>query len=159
MATAEAVPPGPSPEQEEAAERAAAEEVARDPGVIPLAARSPMELAPKSGDEKLQPEDVKPWGRGRLHLPVIHSLNLDAEGIALEGHSLPTGFSVVIPNRKAKGSTEVITKRDERIARVTVENDEQGAKVTFRFRGAVPAYRVRLRGTRVEFLISADETP
>jgi hypothetical protein len=104
-----------------------------------------------------KPAEVKPWGRGRLHLPTIHRIRLDGTGAQLSGAVEPNGFVVVIPGRKAMESGRSIQKRDKRIAAVTASNTETGAKLRFQFRGPVPPYRVRLRKDFVEFLISAPE--
>jgi hypothetical protein len=52
-------------------------------------------------------------------------------------------------------AAEGIAKRDERIGRIRATNTAGGAQVSIRFKGSVPAYRVRLRKDYVEFLISA----
>ncbi len=110
-------------------------------------------------DEEPKPaaSDSKPWGRGRLHLPTIHRVRLDGAGEKLAGALQPTGFTVVVPGRKAMESGRAIQKRDKRIAEVKASNTDQGASITFKFRGKVPPYRVRLRNDFVEFLISAPE--
>lgn len=104
-----------------------------------------------------RPEDVAPWGRGRMHLPTIHRLRLDAPGAAIQGAADPTGFTIVIPGRKVMEAAAGIAKRDERIARVRATNIGSGAQVSFRFKDGVPAYRVRLRRDYIEFLVSAPE--
>lgn len=103
------------------------------------------------------PEDVKPWGRGKLHLPTIHRIRLDGPGTQIAGAMEATGFTVVIPGRKAMEEGRAIEKRDKRIAQVKASNTDRGASITFKFRGPVPAYRVRLRKDFVEFFISAPE--
>jgi hypothetical protein len=101
--------------------------------------------------------DVKPWGRGKLHLPTIHRVRLDGAGKQLAGAIESTGFTIVVPGRKAMESGRNIEKRDKRIAQVKASNTDRGASITFKFRGKVPAYRVRLSKDFVEFLISAPE--
>lgn len=110
-----------------------------------------------------EPEEVvvspkdKPWGHGRLYLPTIHRIRLDAAGSALSGAVQSDGFTVVIPGRKVMESGKAIQKRDKRIVAVKADNEGPNAKVRFEFRGPVPPYRVRLRQDFVEFLISAPE--
>jgi hypothetical protein len=101
--------------------------------------------------------NVKPWGRGKLHLPTIHRVRLDGAGKQLAGAIESTGFTIVVPGRKAMESGRNIEKRDRRIAQVKASNTDRGASITFMFRGKVPAYRVRLSKDFVEFLISAPE--
>jgi hypothetical protein len=98
-----------------------------------------------------------PWGRGRLHLPTIHRIRLDAPGAEIAGAVEQEGFVVVIPGRKAMESGRAIQGRDKRILKVLASNTAEGARVRFEFRGSVPAYRVRLRNDFIEFLISAPE--
>jgi hypothetical protein len=100
---------------------------------------------------------VKPWGRGKLHLPTIHRIRLDSAGAQLAGAIESTGFTIVVPGRKAMESGRNIEKRDKRIAQVKASNTDRGASISFKFRGKVPAYRVRLNKDFIEFLISAPE--
>jgi hypothetical protein len=110
----------------------------------------------KPAKAEVQPEDVKPFVEGKLHLPVIHKLKLDKPGAALQGTKQGNGFTVVIPNRKVTESGTGIVKRDDRIADVKITNSDAGAKIRVTFRGSkVPAYKVRLRHSSVEFFISA----
>lgn len=102
-------------------------------------------------------KEATPWGRGRLHLPTIHRIRLDAPGAEIAGAVEQEGFVVVIPGRKAMESGRAIQGRDKRILKVMASNTAEGARVRFAFRGAVPAYRVRLRNDFIEFLISAPE--
>lgn len=109
--------------------------------------------APKATTAK----ETTPWGRGKLHLPTIHRIRLDAPGAEIAGAVEQEGFVVVIPGRKAMESGRAIQGRDKRILKVMASNTAEGARVRFSFRGAVPAYRVRLRNDFIEFLISAPE--
>lgn len=128
---------------EEAAERAAAEASANETWA--------------QQEAEVRPEDVKPWGRGRLNLPTIHRVKLNRPGAGLRGASQATGFSVVVPKRRVTEAVAGIAKRDRRIAGVKVDHSDAGARITFRFRDKAPPFRVRLRGEYVEFLISAAE--
>jgi len=106
---------------------------------------------------KTSAKETAPWGRGRLHLPTIHRIRLDAPGAEIAGAVEQEGFVVVIPGRKAMESGRAIQGRDKRILKVMASNTAEGARVRFAFRGPVPAYRVRLRNDFIEFLISAPE--
>jgi hypothetical protein len=149
MATMEPAPLEPElePRDEEAAEKAAAAATVED-ATWPDEAAAPAHAGPV---------DVKPWGRGRMHLPTIHKLRLDAAGASISGSISDAGFTVVVPGRKVMESGRAIQRRDQRIAQVKTSNTAAGAQVTFQFRGKVPAYRVRLRNDFAEFLISAPE--
>lgn len=150
MATMEPAPLEPelTPADEEAQEKAAAAAAVDD-------ATWPEETRPTA--TAVNPADVKPWGRGRMHLPTIHKLRLDGAGASISGSVNDSGFTVVVPGRKVMESGRAIQRRDERIAQVKTSNTAAGAQITFQFRGKVPAYRVRLRNDFAEFLISAPE--
>lgn len=115
------------------------------------------EKSKESEKPKTRPEDVAPWGRGRMNLPTIHRLRLDGPAGALQGAAEPTGFTVMVPGRKVMEAAAGIAKRDDRIARVRANNTAAGAQVSFRFKDGIPSYRVRLRRDYIEFLVSAPE--
>jgi PilZ domain len=95
------------------------------------------------------------FGSGRMDLPIVYRLRLDQPGAGLRGERTPTGFDVIIPGRKTMEEGTAITKRDPRIAKVTTKNGSDGARVSFHFRSAIPAYKVRLRNDYVEFFINS----
>lgn len=102
-----------------------------------------------------KPEDVAPWGHGKMHEPTIYRIRLDGPGEKIVGTQEPTGFNVTVPERKVMEAVGGIAKRDDRIARVRSNNGDSGAQLSFRFKDDVPSYRVRLRRDYVEVLISA----
>jgi hypothetical protein len=121
----------------------------------------------KPGKKDLEAEDkspdavaeaVKPFGLGKMHLPVVYRIKLDKPGAALEGRSQGSGFTVTIPGRKAEGSSSAITKRDDRIAEVKMKNGPTGAVVSFVFRSKVPSYKVRLRKSYLEVFVSSPDS-
>lgn len=141
-------------------EKPAAPELSPDDEVEAEKRAAAAMVPDESWEEKPQEtaaSDQKPWGNGRLYLPTIHRIRLDAPATSFTGSVSDDGFSVVIPGKKAMESGKAIQKRDKRIASVHSGNDPRGATVKFEFRGPVPAYRVRLRKDFVEFLISAPE--
>lgn len=158
MATMEPAPLAPPPSDDasvEAQERAAAKASVSSPAADES---FPEEEDDKSAKGKAKkPEDVAPWGRGKIVTPVIHRLRLDSAGDALQGSLQPTGFTVVVPNRKVMEQGAGISKRDPRIARVRTVNTPNGAQITFQFKDGVPAYKARLRRDFIEFLIGAPE--
>jgi hypothetical protein len=172
LSTTEPAPLGPAPtaggdEQAELAEAKASlrsssaddEEFAEEkPTRADRAAHERAEAKARdssASNSEASPEDVAPWGRGRMHLPTIHRLRLDGPGAAIQGAAEPTGFTIVIPDRKVMEAAGGIAKRDPRIARVRATNIGAGAQVSFRFKDGVPGYRVRLRRDYIEFLVSA----
>jgi hypothetical protein len=101
-----------------------------------------------------KPEDVPPWGKGRMKDPILYRIKLDEAGSALKGSTQSKGFSVIIPGRKAMESPKGFVSRDPRFAKISAQNTSGGVKLTWTFKDEVPAYRVRLRKTNVEVLIS-----
>jgi PilZ domain-containing protein len=96
------------------------------------------------------------FASGRLRLPIIYRLRLDQPAEGVRGERTPTGFEVVVPGRKTLESGSAIARRDPRFAKVSTRNGPDGAHVSFRFRSAVPGYKVRLRKDYLEIFISAD---
>ncbi|MFO7177623.1 MAG: PilZ domain-containing protein [Pseudomonadota bacterium] len=167
LATTEPAPRGPAPGTAaaaiEAAERAEAQALAPRP--VPdlgFADERPKakvtRSAERDGNERsARSDDGRSFGRGRLHEPTIHRIRLDGPGTELRGTAEPTGFTVLVSGRKAMEPAGPIAKRDSRIAKSVALNGPEGTKISFRFKGTPPAYRVRLRNDYVEFLISAPE--
>ncbi len=147
MATLEPAPLGPAP----GAADQGVPGVSAEDEAIPAAK---VAVADESFDEPVK-KGTDSWGRGQVNLPTIHRLRLDHAGVTIQGAPSAAGFSVMLPGVKVMENGTAIARRDDRIAKVTVENTAAGAKVTFRFRSEVPPYRVRLRKDFVEFLISA----
>jgi PilZ domain-containing protein len=115
--------------------------------------------AESSFDEPASPRR-KPSGpvefsSGRLELPIVHRLQLDRPGESVRGEPTPTGFDVVVVGRKALEPPTSIARRDARIAKATLRNGAEGARLSFRFRSTIPAYKVRLRQDYVEIFISS----
>jgi hypothetical protein len=160
MATMEPAPlaPPPGTDSVEAAERADAKaSVAAPANDESFPGDEENDKAGKHKDSGKKPEDVAPWGRGKVTTPVIYRLRLDSAGEALQGSLQPTGFTIVVPKRKVMEQGSSIAKRDPRIAHVRTVNTPNGAQVTFQFKDGVPAYRARLRRDYVEFLIGSAE--
>jgi hypothetical protein len=160
MATMEPAPLAPPPSSAAASEEAAEKAEAK----ASVSAAGDDESFPEEGDAKSgktkssrKPEDVAPWGRGKVTNPVIHRLRLDSAGDALQGSLQPTGFTVVVPNRKVMEQGATLAKRDPRIARVRTVNTPNGAQITVQFKDGVPAYRARLRRDFIEILLGASE--
>jgi hypothetical protein len=162
MATLEPAPLGPPPGSEEAEAQSESDDNAApvadesfDDGAA--AEKAAAARSEDVGADEPRPEDVKPWGQGRLHLPVIHRLKLDGAGGGLQGQKRATGFTVTIPGRKVLESGRAIARSDDRILEVRTKNTPAGAQVTFIFAGRIPPYKVRLKGERVEFFISSPD--
>ena len=160
MATLEPAPLGNAPavastpatgsvaEREMAAAKAATAQVA-------AGSEEPSEEPTATSEEPAtKPEDVEPWGKGKMHDPVIYRVRLDGPGNAIKGTSFSKGFSVIIPKRKVEESPKGFMKQDDRFEKVSAANGDNGVKLLWRFKEDPPGYRVRLRKNTVEFLIS-----
>lgn len=149
-------PPGASSAQTSIAEREMAAAKAATAEVAPgnESASEEANDTDKSSDPPTKPEDVAPWGKGKMRDPVIYRVKLDGPGTAIQGRSFSKGFSVIIPSRKTLESPSGYAKQDSRLEKVNAINFEGGVKILWRFKEDVPGYRVRLRKNSVEFLIS-----
>ncbi|MGC4066158.1 MAG: PilZ domain-containing protein [Polyangiaceae bacterium] len=161
MATLEPAPlPAPgaeTPEAVAAREQALAKStqaaVAPGAGAVGASSEDPAaEELPESPATK--PEDVAPWGKGRMKDPTLYRIKLDDPGDAIKGTTQPKGFTVLIPGRKAMESPKGFVSRDDRFAKISAQNTGEGVKITWTFKSEAPAYRVRLRKNNVEVLIS-----
>lgn len=175
MEPAPLAPPPGSPESVEAQERADAK---GNPMGAPMAAaaadegfsdesegesekaeaKASKDDKSKSDTERMGKTDTTPWGKGKLHSPTIYRLRLDGPGGKLQGATLTTGFTVLVPGKKVMEQGSGIAKRDNRISSVRTSNRTEGAEVTFKFRESIPSYRVRLRRDYIEILVSEGET-
>ncbi len=135
-------------DRELAAAKAATAQVAKG-------SEEPASEEPSGEEPATKPEDVAPWGKGKMHDPVLYRIRLDGPGNAIKGTSLSKGFSVVIPKRKVEESPKGFAKQDERFEKVSAANDDDGTKIIWRFKEEPPGYRVRLRKNTIEFLISS----
>lgn len=96
------------------------------------------------------------FARGRLHLPVVHRLRLDRPGHALVGTVTPSGFEVLIAERQLVDPADTLAARDQRVTHAIARQEEGGTRLILRFRGAPPPFKVRLRESRLEVLLSAE---
>ncbi len=150
MATLEAAPKAPVEEAAELAMNEGERELQ-----LSRAAAQEDETFAEDAKPATKPEDVKPFQRGNLELPIVYKLKLDAPGGALVGTPTPTGFKVTLAGRKVLDNGRMIEQRDRRILRVRTNNTQAGAEITFQFRGPVPGYKVRLQKDSVDFFVSS----
>jgi hypothetical protein len=121
-------------------------------GADPSLSEEPSQVPNEEPSTK--PEDVAPWGKGKMKDPIIYRIKLDEAGSALKGTNQSQGFSVIVPGRKAMESPKGFVSKDPRFAKISAQNTSEGVKISWTFKSDVPAYRVRLRKTNVEILIS-----
>lgn len=117
------------------------------PATKPAAATQVTAASPRANESTV-------FQVGRMALPIIYRLRLDAEGTALRAEKTASGFSVLIPGRKVMENGSAITRADNRVSDVRVSQTPAGSKVTFRFAKEPSGYKVRLRNDYLEFFIN-----
>ncbi len=97
---------------------------------------------------------VTPFGNGAVgHANVLH-LKMDGMIEKIEGAPTPTGFNVVIPDRRSLEAAAPLAARDSRIAAIRVTNESNGAELAVSFKDGVPNYQVRAKGDSLEILLA-----
>jgi hypothetical protein len=102
-----------------------------------------------------KPVRVAPFGNGAItHGNVLH-IKMDGAIEKIEGASLPTGFTVVVPNRRSLEAAAPLAARDSRIGSIRVTNEAHGAELTVAFKDGVPNYQVRAKGDTLELVLAS----
>lgn len=98
---------------------------------------------------------VAPFGNGPVgsHGNIL-KLKMDGAIEKIHGASQPTGFTVVIPNRKSLDAAGPLAAKDPRIAAIKVANEQNGAELTVTFKDGVPNYLVRAKGDNLELVLA-----
>jgi hypothetical protein len=101
-----------------------------------------------------KPLHVAPFGSGPVaHGNLLH-IKMDGPIEKIEGASTPTGFTVVIPNRRSLEAAAPLAARDGRIASMRVTNEAHGAELAVTFKDGVPNYQVRAKGDTLEIVLA-----
>jgi hypothetical protein len=101
-----------------------------------------------------KPTHVTPFGNGAVgHANVLH-LKMDGVIERIEGATTPTGFTVVIPDRRSLEAAAPLASRDSRIAAIRITNESNGAELAISFKDGVPNYQVRAKGDSLEILLA-----
>jgi PilZ domain len=101
-----------------------------------------------------RPTHVAPFGSGPVaHGNLLH-IKMDGAIEKIEGASTPTGFTVVIPNRRSLEAAAPLVARDSRIATMRVTNEAHGAELAVTFKDGVPNYQVRAKGDTLEIVLA-----
>jgi hypothetical protein len=114
-------------------------------------------VSPAVDDSKghKKPVHVTPFGNG----PVAHGniLHLKMDGVIekIEGATTPTGFNVVVPDRRSLEAAAPLAARDSRIAAIRITNEANGAELAVTFKDGVPNYQVRARGDSLEIVLAS----
>jgi hypothetical protein len=86
--------------------------------------------------------------------PTVLKIKMDGAIDSVQGAPQPTGFTVVIPNRKSIEPTASLADKDARISAVTVSNEPTGAELSVSFKDGVPNYIVRAHGDTLELVLA-----
>jgi hypothetical protein len=124
---------------------------------LPLSDDTPPTQSEQAGDEPRPHKKaihVTPFGNGAVgHANVLH-LRMDGAIEKIEGAATPTGFNVVIPDRRSLEAAAPLAARDSRIAAIRVTNESSGAELAVSFKDGVPNYQVRAKGDSLEILLA-----
>jgi hypothetical protein len=118
------------------------------PPIDPLAAAATAMTSPKPG--KVTPFTNGPVG---AH-PTLIRIKMDGAIDGIQGAPQPTGFTIVIPNRKSIEPTTSLAEKDGRIAAISVSNEPTGAELSVSFKDGVPNYLVRAHGDTLEMVLA-----
>lgn len=96
------------------------------------------------------------FGNGPVRSGNVLRLKMDGDIERIHGASQPTGFTVVLPNRKSLEAAAPLASRDARIAAMKVLNEEGGAELSVSFKDGVPNYLVRAKGDTLEIVLARE---
>lgn len=97
----------------------------------------------------------KPFTNGPVGAhPTVIKIKMDGTIDGIQGAPQPTGFTVVIPNRKSMEPVQALAEKDPRIAAISVANEQGGAEFSVTFKDGVPNYLVRAHGDTLEMVLA-----
>jgi hypothetical protein len=86
--------------------------------------------------------------------PNVIKIKMDGPIEGIQGAPQPTGFTIVIPNRKTAEPATSLAEKDPRISSVNVSNEAGGAEFSVSFKDGVPPYMVRAHGDTLEMVLA-----
>jgi hypothetical protein len=102
-----------------------------------------------------KPGKVTPFTNGPVGAhPNVIKIKMDGIVDGIQGAPQPTGFTIVIPNRKSIEPTASLAEKDPRISAVHVANEPGGAEFSITFKDGVPNYLVRAHGDTLEMVLA-----
>lgn len=132
----------PAPALAEAEDESAFEDDPDFPTARPSAPA--REVAPKAAAKK-----VATFSHGKVTQPKTLRLRMDDDITALRGSRSKDGFTITLPDRRAKEKAGPLASKDDRILLSRILNSGKGAELTMRFKDAVPAFAVRADGNHL----------
>jgi hypothetical protein len=97
---------------------------------------------------------VQPFSNGAVTRGNLLRLHMDGTIEKIQGAPQPTGFTVVVPNRRSLEAAGPLAAKDGRIASIRVTNDPNGAELNVNFKDGVPNYVVRAKGDVLEIVLA-----
>jgi hypothetical protein len=129
---------------------------AQQPGTSQLeSGASPSATSDDADRGHHKPIHVAPFGNGAVTHGNVLRIKMDGVIEKIEGASLPTGFTVVVPNRRSLEAAAPLAARDSRIGSIRVTNEAHGAELTVAFKDGVPNYQVRAKGDTLELVLAS----
>jgi hypothetical protein len=123
------------------------------PGSLPIANGNEPTMDDEKGG-KGKKGKVPPFTNGAVTHGNVLRIKMDGAIDKIQGAAQPTGFTVVIPNRKSEEAAAPLAARDSRIAGINVSNNPSGAELTVNFKDGVPNYMVRAKGSYLEIVLA-----
>ncbi len=100
----------------------------------------------------------KPFTNGPVAHGNVLKLKMDGPIERMQGASQPTGFTIVLPNRRSLEAASPLASKDSRIAGIRVSNDGNGAELSVTFKDGVPNYLVRAKGDTLEMVLAKEKS-
>lgn len=129
-------------------------------GTAAAAAKSPAQDAEPSEEEGGNAEESaelkREWGQGEVKNAKTLKIKMDGPVEGFSASESDDGFTLVVPKHKSASTTSSLTHKDKRLSAVDVVNREDGAEITVKFKGEVPAYKAKVRGDRIEIALGSD---
>lgn len=126
-----------------------------------VAAMPPGSMGADDGSEPDAPAGKKgkpkPFSNGPVGHGTVLKLKMDGPIERLQGAPQPTGFTVVLPNRRSLEAASPLAAKDSRISGIRVANDGNGAELTVSFKDGVPNYLVRAKGDTLEMVLAKEK--
>jgi hypothetical protein len=134
------------------------------PGAPPPVAANDKAHDPSEDDDPSDPSDAKDdgppkkeWGTGGVSHPVVLKIKMDGAIERIHGASGAMGFTLSIPGRRSLSNSSELTRKDKRLASVSVLNNASGAEVTVQFKDGVPPYLAKANGDRLEIALGTEK--
>ncbi len=104
--------------------------------------------------------DVKPgkhWGKGKLKLPVTHSIGLKGAKKSIKVSAEGSFLRIIVPGAKLRGTNEELRAAfgtEKRIQGIRSAQNAKGVFMEIAFKDEMPPFRVRLRDGALELRVS-----